>query len=200
MTRTRACRLRPGAALVEFALAIPLLVGVLGLTFFFGWAMKNQHQVWAADRYACWRQVRTGQTPPDWQINQMYFANKAINMSTNRDAGDTQTEQDFAADVSASDGAAGELATQLAVRQFPGGLSVHVQGEFPTSVGLWQQYTGAIRSRHARQGVEWRRQQAGCESAVADQQLTSVDGALMATPAPADGLARFLRTLYLQRW
>ena len=96
--------------------------------------------------------------------------------------------------------AAGDLARGLVVDRFPKGLGLSLQGEFPTDVRAWQRYAGAIHSRHAREGVEWRWRQARCENQVADQMLSSMDGLLAATPAPADRLAAFLRSLYRNGW
>jgi hypothetical protein len=191
---------RGGTAIVEFAACIPLLALVVVVTFFFGWAMVNQQHVWAVDRYACWRQVRTAAVPSDDELNQAFFAGRARGFTTARDEGSDQVEQDFAGDVAAGSAAAGDLARGLVVDRFPKGLGVHAQGEFPTDVTAWQRYTGAIQSRHARSGVEWRWRQASCEAVVADQMLPSLEGALATMRSPAGNMGDFLRSLYRNGW
>lgn len=181
-------------------MCIPLLALVVVVTFFFGWAMVNQQHVWAVDRYACWRQVRTGSVPADDELNQAFFAGRARDFRTARDGGSDRVEQDFAGEVASGSAAAGDLASALVVDRFAKGLGVHAQGEFPTDVTVWQRYTGAIRSRHARSGVEWRWRQARCETVVADQMLSSLEGALTTVPSSASGMGAFLRTLYRHGW
>ena len=197
--RRRAAR-RRGTAIVEFAVCIPLLALVVVVTFFFGWAMVNQQHVWTADRYACWRQVRTGTVPSDDELNRDFFGGKARNVATDRDGGTSVPEQGLVDDVAAANAAAGDLARGLVMDRFPKGLGVNAQAEFPTDVRVWQRYTGAIHSRSARIGVEWRWRQARCETVVADQMFTSLEGALQTFPAPGTVMGSFLRSLYRNGW
>ena len=74
IARGRRARSRRGTAIVEFAACVPFLALVVIVTFFSGWAMVNQQHVWAADRYAAWRQVRTGTVPTDDELNRDFFA------------------------------------------------------------------------------------------------------------------------------
>ena len=191
---------RGGTAIVEFAVCIPLLALVVVVTFFFGWAMVNQQHVWTADRYAAWRQVRTGSVPSDDSLNQDFFAGRARNVLTARDDGTSRPEQDFVDDVAGDSGPAGDLARGLVLDRFPKGLGVHDQAEFPTDVAVWERYTGAIQSRSSRIGVEWRWRQARCETVVADQLLPTLDGTLQTLPNPATGMGAFLRSLYRNNW
>jgi hypothetical protein len=200
MRRTRSRR-RGGTAIVEFTMAIPLLAMVLLLTFSFGWAMTNQQHVWVSDRYACWRQVRTGVQATNQEINQSFFGGRASSVSATYEPGHfSQDAQDYASYVASGDAAAGDLARGLVMDHFPRDMRVRVQAEFPTGSQLWRRFTGAIRTRDAREGVEWRWRQARCETEVADQLISSMDGTLATTPAPADVLCRFLRSLYRQGW
>ncbi len=50
---------RHGTAVIESIFCVPLIAIILGLTFFFGWAMRNQQRVIISDRYAVWRLVMT---------------------------------------------------------------------------------------------------------------------------------------------
>jgi hypothetical protein len=185
---------------VEFAACVPFLALVVIVTFFFGWAMVNQQHVWAADRYAAWRQVRTGTVPTDDELNRDFFADRARDVVTSRDSGTSRAEQGFVDAVVGESAAAGDLAGGLVMNRFPKGLGVNLQGEFPTDVAVWQRYTGAIHSRSARIGVEWRWRQASCEAVVADQDFTSLEGTLQSMPAAATGIGAFLRTLYRNNW
>ena len=202
--RRRHSRSRRGTAIVEFALALPLLAGVLLLTFSFGWAMTNQQHVWAADRYACWRQVRTGvQTTRD-EINQGFFNGRASSVGVNYATkwhGSTDALSDYVEEVSSGSAAAGELAQELILNNhFPLDERVTLSADFPTKNLFWKRFSGAMQSRDSRAGLEWRWRQARCENEVADQRLPAVDGLLRTAPAPADVLARFFRGLYREGW
>ena len=201
---------RRGTAIVEFTLALPLLALVLLLTYSFGWAMTNQQRVWAADRYACWKQVRTGvQTSRD-QINQSFFNGRANGVSVNYNNGymdpPPDALHDYVADVSAASPAAGSLAQGLIFNRYPLDEQVTIQADFPTKNLFWKYFSGAMQSRDFRAGVEWRWRQwgkglyVGCENEVANQRLPGVDNTLVFTPAPGDVLARFFRSLYRETW
>jgi hypothetical protein len=191
---------RGGTAVVEFVVCIPLLALVLVATFFFGWAMTNQQHVWGVDRYVAWRQVRTGMRPSDPQLNQTYFAGRASNFGTSWDGGDLRTQQEFVSEASGHSATAGDFAQTELMTQWPRDVRVSVHAEFPTSVAYWNKFTGAISSRHARGGLEWRWKQAACEAPVADRMFTSLDGLLTTVPAPANGLGTFFAGLYREGW
>jgi hypothetical protein len=59
---------------------------------------------------------------------------------------------------------------------------------------------GAIRNRHGREGVEWRRGQARCEEEVRDGFLTDLDNALHGLRSPAGEFGRVLRHFYNWTW
>ena len=200
----RRCHRRGGTAIVEFALVIPFLAMVLLLTFSFGWAMSNQQRVWAADRYACWKQVRTGAQTTGDQLNQTFFNRRASSVSVDYlERGWPNWSDDlqsYVGEVAKVNAASGELADGLIFNRFRLGERASVQADFPTNNLFWKHFSGPIQSRHTRAGLEWRWRQARCENEVADQMLYSVDGLLATTQAPGDKLARFLRTLYRQGW
>jgi hypothetical protein len=198
-------RTRRGAALIEFVLVIPLLALVLGLTFFFGWSMRNQQRMRMAFRYAAWRRVHgVGETLPSpvssREINRKFFGDAAAGVGVHFPRGPDQVLIDYVGEVSARSGRAGALAEELVLGHFPRGRGARGSAEFPTDVGLWQKFTGAIRASHVRDGVEWRRRQAGCGSAVRDMFLTTVDGAMSDVEAPGDSLAETVRGLYRSGW
>jgi len=186
--------------MVEFVMCIPLLALVLGLTFFFGWAMSNQQHVRISDRYTVWRMLRERSRPTAEELNETFFANRGrqVNLDTWRWHSDTL---DYFVDATDHyDRRAGSLADDMILHRFSHGMTAQVHGEFPSDVSLWQRFTGAIRSRHSRQGLEWRCQQARSESAVAEEFLRLLDVMLDTTPAPADRLAQMFRRLYLAHW
>jgi hypothetical protein len=191
---------RGGAAIIEFAMCIPVLAMVVALTFFFGWGMVNQQQVWVAGRYACWRQVRAGSAATGDELNIDFCAGRASTFTASRDGGTTRAEQDFVDDVAAESAVAGDLAKGLVIDRYPKGLGVDCSGDFPTSNRVWRQFAGSIHGRSARIGVEWRWRQAQCCQEVTDQFLPVLENMLTQMPAPADGMGAFFRTLYRDDW
>ena len=69
---------------------------------------------------------------------------------------------------------------------------------FPSDVDPWRRFQGAIRSRHIREGVAWRRGQVSHLQAIRDQYLLDLDAAV--SEIPDTGLQDDLRRLYLQQW
>jgi len=193
---------RRGASLIEFVLCIPLLAFVIGLTFFFGWAMSNQQGVKISGRYAVWREVRGGGAADPRDLNRKFYSQKAGGVSVDGRQATDETLRDLvdaAGDVSTE---AKMLADHLVLDRFPRGVGAEVAAEFPTDVGLWNQLGGgAIRHRHMREGVEWRRGQASCEEVVRDDFLIQLDGALRRlSSTPGAEFGQVLRNLYEYRW
>jgi hypothetical protein len=189
-----------GTALAESIMVIPLLAIVLGLTFFFGWVMRNQQGVREAARYAAWRRVIRGSSADAGDLDRMFLRNAAAPVEVSGARVGEPTLLDYADGVSRFSRAAGDLADATAVDRFPRGYSAHVAAEFPTDVGLWQRFTGPIRARHSREGVEWRRGQASVEQAIRDLHLAGIDQALDGVPSPGNQLAERLRDLYRGPW
>ena len=193
-------RRRRGAALVEFALAIPLLGTIIVATFFFGWAMQSQQRVKISDRYDAWRRVGAETGVTSGQLNETFFGNRASQVDIYGGAGPGQTRQELVAEAAGRDETAGELASRLVIDNWPAGRSTRVDAEFIPAMDAWRYFTGPIRSRHVREGLEWRRGQAYCEGVLRDMFLLQLDQLLDSAPAPGDGLAQQMRQLYLVRW
>ncbi len=189
---------RRGTALLEFVMAIPFLALLLGLTFFFGWSMKNQQHVKIADRYLAWRHVRTKEWKAD-RLNHRFFGETAERVSASRGHGPDDTLEDLVAEADHVSGRAGEMAGRLIPRRVHRGRSVRVGAVFPSDVGVWNRMdlTGPITSHHVRDGVQWRCiENVFNNEVVNDQFLSEFDGSL-----PGDNkLAKVLRILYRYKW
>lgn len=189
-----------GTALAESVMVIPLLAIVLGLTFFFGWVMLNQQKLRQSARYTTWRRVVRGSGISTRTLNRTFFGDDAESVGISGSRVGEPTLLDYADALGAFSAQAGELAEATAVDEFPRGYSARVSAEFPTDVGLWRRFTGGIRARHSREGVEWRRGQASVEEAIRELHLSGLEDALDGIPSPGDTLAERLRTLYHRPW
>lgn len=188
-----------GTALVEAVFAIPMLALILGLTWWVGWAMTNQQHVKAADRYTAWRSTYGGGVTTD-SLNTDFYQRKANVQDISYGNGQAETVRDYCDLASRFSQAAGGLADGGPRQRFPRGTQVTVSADFPTSVGLWNRYQGAIHSEHFREGVEWRYGQAAINTTVLDQYMTSMDACLSGVQQPGDGMAQMVRTLYSNGW
>lgn len=216
--RTRGAVRRRGTAMIEFVFCVPLLALVLALTFFFGYLMKNQQAIKAADRYATWRDVyNPNPTPSD--VNNLLFAGRAVNMQVYQrwDVGDPTpagytpglTLDEWVTASTAVSPEAGSFAQSTIHDRFPHHYGKAVVAEFPSTVGAWQQFNGPVSSHqidgdvmlgHAREGVEWRRTQAGISETIREQYLQTLDAVLLGIPSPGDGMAQMIRRLYVNGW
>lgn len=191
---------RRGTAMVEFVLVLPLLLTVLAVTFFFGWAMMHKHQVVVADRYCAWRRVETGRWPSEGRINEVCFADRAKDVDLVSGGAVARTARDMV-DAAAEGGPPVELlAEELVVQRYPRGKRARVSATFRHAMAIWAKSAGAISHRHGREGVTWRRDEVSCWTTLRDQYYSGLDGALGQVPAPADGMAGMVRGLYLGRW
>ena len=186
--------------MAELAMCIPLIAFIIAMTFFFGFSMANQQHVRISDRYAAWRRVLTGTMASDEQLNEMFFADRAGEVQTDTDTGPVETLEDLVAEAGDVSEPAHLLAERCVLERWPRGRRVKVQADFPSSVGAWRRFTGAIRSRHVRDGVQWRRGQASCDYVVCDEFLSPLDDVLAGVSAPGDGLAEMMRQLYSNGW
>ena len=186
--------------MMEAVLCIPLIATVLGLTFFFGWAMRNQQRVIISDRYAVWRRVVAGDAVGGGRLDRDFFAGQAGGVAVDFGGGPDGTLEDYVSMVGQRSAAVEALAQRLVLERFPRSHSAEVSAWFPTDVGLWKRFTGAIERRHVREGVEWRNQEAALEPQVRDQFFIPLDSALLSIPAPGTGLGLAFQNLYLRRW
>lgn len=198
--RLRQARRRCGAAMVEFVMVIPLLATVLALTFWFGWSMVNQQHVRMADRYAVWRVLSQTGMPSNQQINEGLLASKGTDIHTTSDSGPATVLQSYV-DIASSQGdAAGTLANELVLARFPRGLRIELRAEFPSNVRLWQRFNGPIAGRHVRDGVQWRRSEVRCESALNEMFLSRLNEMLTTLPPQSQNFGAAFRDLYLGGW
>jgi len=188
---------RRGAVLLECVMVLPFLAVIVGLTFFFGWAMRNQQQVHVTDRYVTWRDVREAGWRPDEDLNRFMFQGRAGHIGTDRGGGPDQVRHDLIEKTDKASRRAGILA-EHAVNQWPGGTSTNVSAGFPTDVGVWKWFTGDIRHRHVRDGVEWRSGQVSYLETIRDEFLYNLHRAVSQVPDAV--LRQNLQRLYLQRW
>ena len=192
---------RRGTALVEFAMVIPLLALIIGLTFFFGWTMTNQQHVWVSSRYAAWRQVRPGDAVGNARLNSVFFEDRAADVGIERGLGQAETLAELVAAVGQMGQAAEQHAGMVVWNRCPRGRTATVAAEFPSDVGLWRRFSGAIRGYHARDGRQWRcANGVTCEVELRDQFLLSLDSMVEQMQSARHGLGERLRRTYLESW
>ena len=196
---------RHGTAIIESVFCVPLIAVVLGLTFFFGWAMRNQQRVIISDRYAVWRRVVAGDAVGGGRLDRDFFGGQASSVAVDYNPPDQphkgdETLEDYVSMAGQRGAAVEALAQSLVLERFPRSHSAEVSAWFPPKVGLWSRFTGAIQRQYVREGVEWRNQEAALEPEVRDQFFVPLDSALLGIPAPGDSLGQAFRNLYLHRW
>lgn len=202
--RSYGMRRRRGAALIEFVVIVPLLATILGLTFFFGWAMKNQQRVKVASRYHTWRALYCGSYPKHptegrhLTLNEMLFDNTAGGVGTGGGQGPIESLEELVESTAEKGGGAQNLAQTLVMEHCPRGRAGSVEAGFPTDVGIWERYRGPIYHRHTREGKEWRRGQFSYLEPIKDLFLQELDDVILDIAHPQ--LRENLRRLYLKRW
>lgn len=209
---------RAGTALVELAMCIPLLAAAIALTAFLGWAMMNQQNVKAAARYTSWRRVyggwpQRGVDDPNViddanhpGLNELFFRRKASSVGVEGGSGQIDEFEQLRTAAADQSGYAEEFADALLLHppegrgHFQHARRAHVWARFHSDMAMLNKYQGAIHSRHIRDGVEWRRRQADCRHVTRIQFLETLDAVLLEVPTPGDGMARMIRSLYLNGW
>jgi hypothetical protein len=186
--------------MVEFCLAIPLLAAVIVVTWFFGWAMKNQQKVRTAARHAAWSHQPDGELSAGEYYNERFFNESAENITILGGSGPVGVLDDFSDEVAIQTGAGYALAGELIDRFVPLGWRRQVSADFPSSVGLWQRFQGAIHGRHLREGVSWRRNQLGYSRLLREQYVDDLDDVLDTVGGAGQGLADMIRRLYRGGW
>lgn len=193
-------RNRRGAALVEFVFAVPFLGFLIGLTFFFGWAMMNAQTVRVASRYAAWRAVYSD-VPTETMVNQYCMESRAtpVNVGING-LGGTPFDS-FQSLVSSSRPRAGDLADELHKEDgFPEGKSAEISAEFPSTVPFYQRYTGAILNRNWVDNPMWNTPGSNLGGDLWGQSIKTLYLTDLDTRLQATAIANSLRSLYLARW
>jgi len=182
--------------MTEFVLVLPFLAIITALTFFFGWALMHKHQVVTASRYSAWRKVEAGTWPTEEELNEICFNNQATEVGLSPGGEGWETARDLADEAGAFSAYAEELAERLVLDRFPKGRRAHVSADFGRSQAFWQNFTGAMHSRHGREGITWRRDEVRCWSTLRDLYYHDLDESLRGV----NGMAEMIRRLYLAPW
>lgn len=193
-------RNRRGTALLEFVFAVPFLGFLIGLIFFFGWAMMNAQTVRVGARYTAWRAVYT-EAPTEATVNDYCMEGRATPVTIGVRGLLGAPFDSFQALVSSSRPKAGDLADELHKEDgFPEGKAVNISAEFPSTVAFYRQFVGSILNRHSVDNPMWGTPASNLGGDLWGQSiktlyLVDLDTRLTATP-----IANSLRTLYLGRW
>jgi len=193
-------RRRKGAALLEFVVCVVLFGFILTLTYFFGWAMKNQQNVRLSARYSTWREVHTSQPVDAARVNALSLDGAADEVDLETYSWPDPSRRDYVDAAGQVSGPAEDLAGEIILGRFAGIRRAEVAARFPTDVGAWQRYAGSIRSAHARQGVEWRRGQAGASSILRQEYFGRLEDATGSIQSPGQNFAAMVRRLYHSGW
>ena len=197
------CRCRQGTALVEAVLAIPMLAGMLLLTWWAGWMMNNQMRVRAAANYEAWRGAYGGEVE---SVEKMEFASRGTvreRLHTGGTSYTLETRNEFVEIAAGVSSQAAELADRGARQRFPAGSLVTMTADFPTTVGVWnsmQRSLGDLQGRAGREGVTWRRGEASMRTPVVEMYLPELETLMQGIPEPGDGMAEMVRGLYRWGW
>ena len=195
-----------GAVVIEFVFCLPILAFILALTFFFGYSMMNQQHTKAAARYTAWKHVRGPADATQAQLNQRFFADRATGVATDMSGGPRDVLDQYITAAADSGGDPEELARELVDNYLPRGSHAVVTADFvkPASAGggveLWDRYQGAIQTKRAREGLEWRRGHAHPYSSIRNVFLQQMDDALGGISAPGTHFGLTLRQLYASPW
>ena len=192
---------RRGTAMAEMVLAVPLLGLILGLTFFFGWALMHKHEVLVANRHAAWRRIETGAWPSEEELNVAAFGDEAEDVRlSGSESGLRRTAADLAGEADSRHQMAGDYADELIVNRFPAGRRANVSANFGSDEALWNKFVGYIPGEHGREGVTWRRDEVNPWSTLRDGFYADFAREMLSVPAPASAMARTIRHLYLANW
>ena len=191
---------RRGTATIELVAIIPILAGITGLMFFFGWALMNKHQVLLADRYSAWQRVETGTWPTEDKLNEIVFNERAVDVDLAGGAVAAETAADLVTEAGYYGPGPEELARELLLNLFPKGRQATVTADFDSNEALWERFSGAIRHTHSREGVTWRRDEVRCWTTLRDLYYMEMDDSLQRVPPPANNMAGMIRGLYLAHW
>lgn len=192
-------RLRRGAVLIEFILLVPLIGLIIGLTFFFGYAMRNQQRVKVAARYHVWRHLeRHHNDEPIPEYGEVFYYNLTYGGTHGWGHGPTESLEDLVEATEDYHEDASDLAEDLVMDHFPRGRAGGASAEFPTRINMWQRFRGAMHGRHVRDGLTWRRGHTPYLEPIRDLFLQELDDEIMAIDHPQ--LRENIRAMYLKQW
>lgn len=215
---TSRIRGRRGAAMIEFVVVMPFLALILGLTFFFGYAMKNQQRVLTAARYQAWRHVwRWHGCGCEWckqywdrphpTLNEVFFDDVAGSVGTGGAGGPMESLEELVDSTSEYGATTYELADHLIFGEddqegwdghVARWIGSSVSASFPSDIHLFEKFSGSIRAKCVREGAEWRRGQINYLEPVRDLFLQDLDDQILSIQH--ERLRENLRRLYLKRW
>ncbi len=170
---TRRSRRARGAAMIEFCLAVPFLLFILVLIFFFGSALKTQQDVKYTARHFAWRDAQS--------VSQM--------LGSQEPAGTREA-------LVRLSGRGAALAETLFMERFPRGVDGIYIGGVASRLELFDKFNKTIQAVHVREGVPWMRGQARPEDEIAIQFLGDLDSKISGLGA----LGAAIEELYLARW
>lgn len=193
--------LRPGTAMTEFALALPLLLLVLAAMLFVGSAMQRKQNVVVASRYNVWRIFDGGEPSPD-ELNRGLLGRQASSVHQATRVGPNDAMDHWIAQAYRAGTGAGRLAEEWFLDSWPGGGQSVVSADFPNSVRFAQRASEDISFRHGRDGVEWVHGQVAPWGTLQDEYYQDLDDALRGATddTSGQGLAQRIVVLYSARW
>jgi hypothetical protein len=206
-----------GSAMIEFVLCIPFLASLLGMTFFFGWAMQNKQNVEVSGRYNTWRYMGTRTTADGGEVNANILMGRSSAVDLSREvppawlAETRKTQQDLVTATAGVSPQAGDLANTLINQTLHPEYGQTINSDFPTDIGAakWANLAGPMTDWYIREGGVWRRGEAregvslrDCppSDALCDLFLQPLESAMTGVRAPGTGLADMTRRLYVHGW
>lgn len=203
--------------MTETVLALPFLLLILMLIFFFGQSLQRYQQQSVLDRYDAWRNVAQAPGPssggPDHPLlNQTFFNDTAATLEGGITRHDLTRVQNLLLQAAAPFGDDALEYTRAILDRFPAAIRAHYQTTFDSSVPLWQRMAGETHHSHIRPGNEWKfangQHDANLQwlprgpyvtpnAAIRDVFLENLDSRLEPYSQQGNGLAQGLRNYYL---
>ncbi len=181
--------------MIEMVLVLPVVLLLMALTFFFGWAMDNQQRVITSARYASWKAVYQRHGVSGERLDEAFYQGRDATPGADYSGGPDGTRADYVDEAYRASAEAGDVVDHL-VGRLPRGSVARVRASFATSHGVWSRFGGAIRRAHGRDGVAWRRSQVSLVPTMREGCVRPLDDALDGVEAPGDDLAEQVRRLY----
>jgi hypothetical protein len=192
-------RKRRGGAIIETAFALPIAIGILSLSLFFGWDAINRQRTSASSRYSVWRELRTRESLSEDDLAERCFSGQPEDVSLVVGLGPTDTLDDLLQSVAYHEGAYA-LADDTVQGRWPRSRHDHVTTRFATTIRMWRPLVFPSGSHTAREGVDWRRDDAGVSylTTIRDTFLRELHDEVLSLPDAT--LQQNIRALYEVRW
>ena len=161
----RRYRTRPGTAMGEMVLVLPLLLVIVALLVFFGRGVVRVQHAQVMDRYEAWRQAAASpgpaaQAPDDNpQLNQLFFGDNAASIEYAGNDYFPGLAVDRLIDAAITRNVPDhyqlpELVEAATAGNAPG-RTVTFTTTHSNSVPLWERFNRPTRHRHTRIGNDW---------------------------------------------